>query len=275
MTLRKKILLNTLIILSITMIYMLLFPKKSYIQKKIDNKFNNPDITQNEIKTENENNKLLCIYEYIKNESEYSDWSNWSEWQLDEITENENIKVETKIEKQPYQEITEKITSDIILKKEITCPNGYINENNNCKKKIAKTQIKASIKYTCPNGYNKKNDKCYKESNVISAQKKYYCPSNTNYEEFEINDDMCILYMITYINPLKTSEIKTCKAGYNIENNKCVQYKKIKVGGEERTYYRYQKREIIEKKHIKWSNLNDQNLLDLSYKLNKEITCNF
>ena len=349
----KLVLFNLLVILTMTFIFLLFFPKKSYIESKINDDSNN-SIMENNIKnmklaalnyfeknnvkkvslkelldkelinelkdnkgiscsnesyaekenekikinltcdnvnkeeeidlSENQNNKLICIYEYQKEKNkEYTDWSEWSDWSKEKIEKTNLTNVETKEELEQegtkIEIIDETITKPANKNIKAVCPKGYAEVNSQCKTKTRLNTISASVLYTCPNGYKKNGVKCYSNTSSINAEKKYYCPSGDKYIEFELSNEQCQVYKISYANKEKDEIYYTCDEGYKLSGDTCYKtvqreeevdnYKKI-------TYYRYQTRtEKPSKYDIKWSIKNDKELLEQEYNMVREITCDF
>lgn len=324
----RSILFNILVILTIILIYFLFFPKKSYIEKKLDNKFDMNEIeiqniknmeiaglsffnenknttkitlselidkklilelkdkdnnvcskdsyiekkdgkliiylkcnekeTINEIEIKNnENDKTICIYEYIKQEPEkYTEWSEFSDWQKEEKKSNELIQVETKIKKEKIG--TTKTTET---------------------KKI-EINAKANIILTCPNGYKQNKDACIKEvkSSSIPAQNNK-CPNDKKLIRYELNGNKCDMISIRYMEPINKKIYYTCPDGYELSGTTCVTNKNIEKEIDEYkeiTYYRYRTRKKIESKYdVKWSIINDYKLINDEYIMSKEIYCEF
>lgn len=355
---KNTILFNLLIILTIVFIYLLFFPKKSYIKNILDDK-ENPSIEEtfnsniNIMKTaainyfekektekvtleelinkdllpeikDSQNNtcdnnsyiekkdkkliinlkcddkeelveenienqgqkkdKLLCLYEYIKEfDNEYTEWSDWSEWKKEKIEEDEFTKVETKKEQEPdgTKKITDQkeISIDAIEHEKISCKDGYIEESGKCKKKVENNTISASIRYTCEEGYTRTGLYCYSNGNKVEAKKEYYCPSNMETIEFELDNDKCKTYNVSYSNTGKKETYYSCEEGYELRDNKCYTYEEYEKEVEnykEITYYRYKKREKTDKKYdIIWSTKDNKELLKKSYYINREVSCQF
>lgn len=362
----RNILFNVLVILTIILIYFLFFPKKSYVESKLDNELN-PIIEEtfnqntksmeiastnyfNEFKEEtkvtlkqlieknllvdlkdskgnvcnsdesyienkedrlyiylnceekkgtteivkenisNENDKtnndgkLLCLYEYTKKLPDtYTNWSEFSQWSTEEKTTDELTNVETKIELvldgTKIVEETTQVSIEATKKTRISCPDGYTESNDKCKKEIKANSISAAISYTCPSGYSKNGTKCYKNGNSINATKKYYCPSDKEFIKFELSNDKCNVINIRYIDTSNTEEYYTCPNGYKLSGTKCYINKTVEKEVEnykEVTYYRYQIREKNKAKYdIKWSTLNNNTLLENEYNMSRKIFCEF
>lgn len=352
----KIILFNILVILTIILIYLLFFPKKSYVDTLLDEQLNptieetfssninsmkiasinyfekneNEKVTleeliKNELLTDlkdsnkekcdtdsyaekkdnkilislkcndkeekveidleqKEKKKMFCLYEYKKEyDDKYSEWSDWSEWSKEEKKKDELTNVETKIENESNGTTivskSETISIDADKYISLACPEGYIEENQRCKKKQESNTIKASLKYTCPNGYGRNGTKCYNGYSTIDATKNYYCPSNSESTEFILSGSECKTYNIKYFDTNIVEYKYTCKEGYYLSDNKC--YKEIEYDEEvedtkEVTYYRYQTRKKLDKKiDIIWSSKDNKELLDRSYNITREISCEF
>ena len=345
----RKILFNILVILTILFIYYMFFPKKSYVDDKL-NKVTNPiventindnmnnmeiaskkylleskddtvtlqhlidkkllskddykncdmesyakkennkiniylkcngkDLTK-EIKLEEEPIKEICIYQYEKKEA--TGYTEWSEWSKEEVKQSDLIEVETKVEneidgvesKDGVREVSIKATANT----RNSCPEGYKEENNKCVKKEYLNTITASISYTCPNGYGRNGFTCYKNGYTVKAQKGYYCPTNTGNLEYVINGSNCDVYNIINKSYLGTKTYFTCPEGYELRGEECfknVYYEEEVENYKEVTYYRYRTRnKNNEKNIIKWSKVNDYNLINDEYNMTEEIFCGF
>lgn len=340
----KKILITLLLILTIILIYTIIFPKKSYVETLLDKELN-PEIEENfnknintlkiasneyfkenesktvtlqelineniitELKDSNnktcdnnsyvekkdnkttiylkcndkeekviiedkEKNKMFCLYEYKKETEETSDFS---EWGTNEIKEDENTIVETKTEQIKNGTKTETRTREIekeaYIDKKIECPNEE--KNGKCITKTETNSITASVGYSCPEGYTKKGTMCYGE-NTISATKYYYCPSSISNLQFELDGNMCKSYNIRYTNPTSENTYYYCDEGYELDGNMCYKteyYEEEVEDFKDVTYYRYAKKN--KKYDIIWSTKDNKELLDKSYNIVKEITCEF
>lgn len=346
---------NVLVLLTIVFIYMLLFPKRSYIKEKLENSLdtliektfeqnivnmkiasetyfennNQNKITlqelidnnlsaelidgsghacsnasyvekteekmtiylecedktdTREIKLKEQEEKLLCIYQYKKElPAFYTKWSEWSDWQIEEITKSELVNVETKIEKDfvGTKTITDiKQTSENAkINTRLICPKGYEEYNSKCKQTIKLNQIKAYISHSCPEGYKINGTRCYKNENIVEATKKYFCPINRNNVEYELQGTMCQAYRVFYQDATKTETYYTCSSGYKLNGNKCykdVQYEYDIDEYKETTYYRYQTRIKENAKYdVKWSHKDDEKLLSDEYTIVGKVTCEF
>lgn len=349
---RKTVLFNLLLICTIIFIFVLFFPKKSYIQRKIDNNLgqdievtfkeninalkiasinylkesDKDSVTLQELIDKNlltelkdskgnlcsnesyskkednkitvnlkcsdkedkieepiENNHLICLYEYRKEiEEGYTEWSEWSEWSKEKIEKNDLTNVEEKKEKEldgtEFVTKTREISVEAIKNKKISCQNGYEEENGSCKTKTVLNSVNASISYSCPEGYKKAGTNCFKDDDRINATKEYYCPANQGSTEFELEGDKCNIYRIQYVSP-NTEYYYTCNEGFELSDAKCIgkeEYEEEVEKYKEVTYYRYQTREITDKKiDIIWSHKDDKSLLDKSYNMVKEVSCDF
>lgn len=202
--------------------------------------------------------KFLCIYQYEKKTQEgYTEWSNWSDWQQEPVEANDLRNVETEIRKESDGK---KIVEDT---REET---------------IAATYHKSE---GCAEG-TPSNGKCLikQETGEIQATKNnkgaYKCPENTLSKEYELQGTTCKIFSIYYKNKTTTSYY-TCPNDYRLQGTTC--YRTISNNREEETfkdvtYYRYQTREIQEAKtDIKWSIKDDQELLNQSYTMVGEISC--
>ena len=353
----RTILFNALLILTLLVIYLLFFPKKSYVKEKLDN--NNPEVEEifnsniNNMKiasinffennesnkvtlqelidknllvelkdskgsscdtnsyvekednkliinlkcldkqetkeitldeNEDNNEKLLCIYEYTKEINDgYTDWSDWSDWSKDKIEKDEYTNVEEKVEKE--EDGTETVTNSREYSIEATyneimgCPAGYTAINGTCKGKEEINSITASIRYSCPNGYNRNGEMCYGNGGSTHASKEYYCPSNQGTVEFELSGNMCRTFNVRYVSPNAKQVYYTCPGGYYLSGNRCYaseSYNEEVTKYKDVTYYRYQKREKTNKKfEIIWSSKDNQELLDKEYTMSRVITCEF
>jgi len=228
--------------------------------------------------------KLFCLYEYTKETNkEYTDWSDWSEWTKDEKEKNDLTNVETKTEtiekgtKTVYN--TKTISIDANKYVSLACPNGYQEEDSRCKKKQELNTINASIKYTCPNGYTKSGTKCYKGNNYIDATKSYYCPQDGKGTEYKLSNDKCKIYNVIYYDTSIVEYKYYCDSSYYLDGTKCnkqIEYEEEVKDYEEVTYYRYQTRNKIDKKNdIIWSSKDNKDLLNKSYNMTREISCEF
>jgi len=237
-----------------------------------------------EIKLENKSDKLLCLYEYRKEEGKkYTDWSEWSDWSTTKKEKNDLTNVETKTEQ--ISDGTEIITNTKEIDAEPTknvrldCPEGYIEENSVCKKKIETNSINASISYSCPPGYSRNGLYCYSNENKIEAEKKYYCPNNQENTEFELSGNTCKVYNIKYYYTNMVEYYYTCPSEYKLKDNRCYKtetYEDEVIKYKEETYYRYQTRKEINAKYdIIWSSKDNKELLDNSYNMIREISCDF
>jgi hypothetical protein len=271
----KKILFIILLILTLVFIFFLFFPKKSYVEKKLENE-------QIETTEKQKGEKLLCMYEYIKEETVFTNWSEWSEWSKEKKESNELTKVEEKTEKiedgTDLETEIEEIYEDAIKVEKAACPNGFTEENGRCKRKVETTTISASIKYDCPKGFVRSGEMCYCNNWREKAKKTYYCPANQGTLEFELNGTNCRSFYVSYMDKIKTDSYYTCEEGY-LYNNKCIieiEKEKEVPKYKEETYYRYQTREkknkIID---IKWSRKDNQDLLNNGYNVSRKITCEF
>lgn len=340
----KLILFNSLVILTIIFIFLLIFPKKSYVESKLhqevsydetfNNNFNSMKIAAINYFEKNESSKVTlkelkekdlttelkdsdgencddesyaektdstitinlicknvtktteldsktyeekgknCMYEYEKNsEKKYTDWSDWSEWQETKVEKDELTNVETKTEEIVNGTNEETISIKANENKKIVCPSGYIEENSECRYRTKLNTIKASVSYTCPEGYKKNGTKCSSDTSIIEATKKYYCPTGDKYIEYELSDSECNAYRVSYAEKKQEEIYYTCEEGYRLSGDKCFMtienedYKEV-------TYYRYQKRTIIDEKNDKKiSTINDQDLLNQGYNIVREVSC--
>lgn len=264
----------------------------SYVEKEDNKLLINLKCSDKEDKKEilldnSENNneeRLLCIYEYKKETSEgYTEWSDWSEWTKDKIEKNEYTNVEEKIEKEEDGKETIEKTREYSIEATYNtkqgCPDGATVSNGMCKKREETNSISASVKYSCPQGYNRNGDTCYGNVNSLPAIKQYYCPSNQGTVEFELSGDRCRTFNIRYTSPNETQAYYTCPNGYYLSGNRCYAsetYNEEVPKYKDVTYYRYQKREKTNKKiDIIWSSKDNQELLDKEYIISRVITCEF
>ena len=258
---------------------------KIYIYLKCNNQESTKEIalekTPEEKPVENET-KQICIYQYEKTkESEYTEWSEWSEWQKEEIKEDDLTKVETKVEEEVTGTTTEgdyeEVSIDAYSNTKKACPEGYSENGDNCIKKEKLNTIEASISYSCPQGYSRNGFDCYKDGKTTKATKEYYCPSNTTNVEFELSGSSCTAYNITKRGYLQNQTYYTCPDDYELRGNKCYTteyYEEEVESTEEVTYYRYQKRsKINEKLELRWSHLDDEDLLNNGYVATIKIFC--
>lgn len=230
-----------------------------------------------------EKNYLLCLYEYRKEiENGYTDWSEWSSWSKEKVEKNDLTNVEEKTEQEidgtEFITKTREITVDAIKNKRFSCPSGYEEENGNCKTKTVLNSINASISYSCPEGYKKTGTNCYGDNDRINATREYYCPANQGSTEFELSGDKCNIYRISYISA-NTEEYYSCNEGYELSDKKCIgkeEYEEEVEKYKDVKYYRYQTREKTDKKiDIIWSHKDDKSLLDKSYNMVREVSCDF
>ena len=311
----RTIVFNILVILTIVFVYLFFFPKKSYIKNKIDNGVNpivdetfNENIYSMKIAGmayfENKENgtatiqelidnglladlkdstqqscyassyvekiddkmkihlecsdksgekfislddgKFLCIYQYEKKtENSFTSWSDWSDWSTNFVESNELTNVETEVRKE-----LDGTTTKTEAKEETV--SAYSTAN-----KTKTGSIDATRKEIYKNG------------------QKYFsftCPANTSEKEYVLENTKCIVYTITRSN-------YTCPDGYSLSGTTCyrtVNYDVETENYKDVTYYRYQKREIIDEKiDIKWSTIDDQNLLNDSYTMVGKVSCEF
>ena len=218
---------------------------------------------------EDVNDKLICIYEYQKvQEPTYTEWGEWSEWQKDKVEQDDLTKVETKKEKTDEPQRESKPAKE---NKIINCPDGYKEDNSQCKLKTEINKINASVAYNCPSGYKKTGTNCYKDTEKIEATKEYYCPNGDKFIEYDLSGTECIASRVSYLQ-VKEEKYYTCESGYELSGSMCFRTSDSK----EITYYRYKKRNITDEKiDIKWSIKNDKELLNQEYNMVREITCDF
>lgn len=256
--------------------------KNSYIEKTNNGILINLKCNEKEEKIEikQESKKILCLYEYTKEkEAAYSNWSEFSEWSTEKKENNELTNVESKIERIKDGTTNEQITEEIPATKKtrLACPSGYKEHDNECIKETLTNTIKASISYSCPSGYSKNGVNCYKNNDVISATKKYFCPSDKDNIHFKLENDKCIVINIKHYKTETKEEYYTCPNNYKLSNNKCyINIEKEIDKYKEITYYRYQTRTKENKKFdIIWSNKNDTNLINNEYIMGRKIFCDF
>ena len=266
----------------------------SYSQKKdnkliINLKCSDKEETK-EIVLDNRNNtdneKLLCIYEYVKETDEgYTEWSNWSDWSKDKIEKDEYTNVEEKIEKEEDGKETTSNSREYSIEatyNRVTgCPAGYSETNGTCKKKEELNSINATPTYSCEDlpGYRLEGSKCVGYSNTINAKiKNYSCPANQGNTEYIRDNNICRVFVTRYEN-LQIQEYYTCPGGYYLSGNRCYTsetYNEEITKYKDVTYYRYQKREKIDKKiETIWGIKDNQELLEQGYTMTKVITCDF
>ena len=251
--------------------------KKITIYLKCSGNEKKIEISKNE---ENKENKLLCLYEYRK-EEEIVEWSDWSEWDKQEIKEDESTRVETKEEQEPgeKQVITEsrEISIDANTYYEEYCPEGYYESDGRCKARREMNEINASIRYSCPNGFRRNNLNCVKGSTTIYASREFYCPTNQSTIEYELTGEKCRTFKIMYAEKYKNSYYG-CPEGYTLSNDKCykTEYYENEIEQTNKvTYYRYQKKKTDKKIDVIWSTKDNKELLDQSYTMTREVTCDF
>lgn len=227
----------------------------------------------------NDNNE--CLYKYQKDSSEYSDWGEWSEWSKDPVESNNLVNVETKIEKEVSgtKEVSDTRTVKINANKNTnyTCPNGYTLDGTKCKKLVENNSISASVSYSCPNGYGRNGTECYKNGNKIAATKTYFCPTVSGNVVTKLEGSICRVYTVYDTKDATSNTYYTCNKGYTLKGNSCYkteEYTKQIEDYIDVTYYRYQTRAITnEKFDIKWSEKDDQKLLEEGYTIVEEISC--
>lgn len=347
----KVIIFNILVILTIVLIFLLFFPKKSYIAEKlnvnpeveetfknninslkiasinylekneketvslqelidknllVELKDSNGNTCSNKSYAKKEDNKiivnlkcsdkedeiteylqknyLLCLYEYRKDtEKGYTDWSEWSEWSTDKKEKNDLTNVEEKIEQEPdgkeFVTKTREVYVDAFKNKKISCPSGYKEENGSCKTKTEINSISPSIAYSCPEGYRRSGVNCYSDYETIQATRSYFCPSSQGSVEFELVGEECKSYRISYISGNDNGNYYSCPEGYELSDTKCLateEYEEEVQKYKDVKYYRYQTREETEKNFdIIWSSKDNKDLLNKSYNMIREISCDF
>jgi hypothetical protein len=266
----------------------------SYIEKK-DNKLSIylkcPDkeetkeiLLENSEANNDNQEKLLCIYEYRKETKDgYTSWSEWSEWSKEKIEKDELTNVEEKTEKEDdgveIIEKTKEYNIEATYNTKIGCPNGYKEQNGICKVREETNTINASVSYSCPNGYTRNGTKCYGSTNTLNAVAQYYCPANQGNTEYELSGTTCKVFIIRYSQKATVEEYYTCPNGYYLSGNRCYtsqtyteEVKKTK----DVTYYRYQKRKkTVSKIEIIWSKKDNQELISQGYTMDRAITCEF
>lgn len=247
---------------------------ESYVEKeneKVKIKLNCND-KSDEITLDN-SEKFICIYQYEKIlGEEYTKWSEWSNWQEEKVESNDLTNVETKQEK--IKDGTKKETKE--KKNEIDatlnqCPEGYTKTKNGCMSKKPTNTIPAGKDYSCPSGYNLKSNYCYKGNLKKEPTINYSCPTDGIKTHFELNKDKCNVYTIK-----KNSEYYTCPNDYKLSNNKCYKietYEEEVENYKEITMYKYQTREKNKKIDIKWSKINDKDLIKQEYNMVGKLVC--
>ena len=239
-----------------------------------------------EIVLENKQDSVgeICIYQYEKKiEGDYSDWSEWSIWQKEEVVESDLIHVETKVLEEFTGTSIEKdyreVSIDAYVNSKSVCPEGYSDVDSKCVKRELLNSFDASISYTCPSGYSRNGFNCYKDGNTKNANKEYYCPSNTGNLEFVLSGDKCSAYNVTSRGYLNNQTYYTCPNGYELRGSKCYtkEYYEDEVENyEDVTYYRFQTRKKIDgNDEIKWSHVNDRDLINDGYDMTIEVFCGF
>lgn len=208
--------------------------------------------------------KFLCIYQYEKkSEAGYTEWSAWSEWSQEPVEANELRNVETEVRKESDGKITIQDTREESIKatyhSELGCSQGtYDSSTGKCMIKTQTGEIQATKN-------NKGNYRCPNPSNPLS-------------QEYVLEGTKCKIYTIYYVDQTNQSYY-TCPNGYWLQGSTC--YRTTSNDREEEkfkdvTYYRYQTREKTEEKNdIKWSVKDDQELLNQSYTMVGEISCEF
>lgn len=273
----KKTLFIILTILTLIMIYYLFFPKKSYIETKLEEQPENNNINtdikeyndsnKEEIKTNNKEQED-CKYRYEKKiEPTYTEWSEFSNWQKEPVQKSELVNVEQKtvtekINVPEYKQV-EKV---IDLQQKTVCEYGYTNISGKCTKEHLITKIDAETKYTCENGYNLKEFKCYNGKEYKEPIKTYSCPDKNPGLRYELENNKCKVINVFYG---KSKTKYTCPDNYTLKGNKCVTTETIEVTKEiykDVIYYRFQTRNKTEEKYdIIWSTENDTSLLEKEY----------
>ena len=200
--------------------------------------------------------KFLCIYQYEKRtESGFTPWSDWSEWSTNFVEANDLVNVETEVRKE----------SD-----------GKTTSTETKQESISAT---VNTTYGCQNGSTPINGKCkiLRFAENVSPRKGR-CPTDTLSEEYVLEGNVCKKYSIYYVNQTSNTTY-SCPSGYSLSGSTC--YKSVSYDVENEnfkdvTYYRYQKRERIDENiDIKWSTIDDQNLLNSSYTMVGKVSCEF
>ena len=226
----------------------------------------------------------ICIYQYEKEtETGFSDWSDWSDWQKEEVLESELIHVETKVESlstgvssvDDYREVS----IDAYVNYSNSCPDGFTDNGCKCIMKEVLNSFDASVSYSCPSGYSRNGFNCYKDGDVVSASKEYYCPSNTGSLEFSLSGSSCSAYSVRSRDYVGSQTYYSCPDGYELRGSECytTEYYEDEVENfEDVTYYRFQTRSKLDgKKDIKWGHVNNQDFINDGYDMTEEIFCGF